>query len=251
MEIKRKPFQGVVNIIRFNWHFYLIAVFSLTFFLVFQNTLPENFQPIVNWLSILAILTIVVSLIVSYFVYDLSSLYKFNWLPNTDFKKVLNINAGFDETSEIIKNKFPNAELTICDFYDSNKHTEISIKRARNAYPPLTNTIQVPSDKLPFQDNSFDYSLAILSAHEIRDKNERVLFFKELERVTKPKGQIYVTEHLRDLNNFMAYTVGFFHFYSKPAWNETFKLANLTVTNEIIITPFITTFVLDKNGDTF
>ncbi|MCG9898475.1 MAG: class I SAM-dependent methyltransferase [Hydrotalea sp.] len=250
MVVTRKPLQGVTNIVRFNWHFYLIASVALTLLFLFQNSIPEPFRFFIFSASILALLTIIVSLAVSYYVYDFTNLYSLNWLPNSDFFKVLNINAGFDETSQIIKGKFPNCDLTICDFYNKEKHTEVSIKRARRAYPPLNQTIQVTTNNFPFKDNTFDYSLAILSAHEIRDKSERVQFFRELNRVTKSDGQIFVTEHLRDLNNFLAYTIGFFHFHSKSTWKETFNLASLSIEKEIKITPFITTFILNKNGDT-
>ena len=111
--------------------------------------------------------------------------------------------------------------MTICDFYNPLKHTEISIKRARKAFPPNSHTVQVSTDRLPFKDHTFDYALAILSAHEIRDERERVLFFSELSRVTKPTGLIFVTEHLRDFNNFIAYSLGFFHFHSKTSWLTT------------------------------
>ena len=114
----------------------------------------------------------------------------------------------------------------------------------------MENTLQVSTEKLPFQDNSFDFSLAILAAHEIRNKEERVLFFKELNRVTKPSGQIFITEHLRDLNNFLAYNIGFFHFHSHSEWSEIFEKANVKVEKEIKITPFISTFILSKNGNT-
>lgn len=250
MEITRKPLQGVTNIVQFNWHFYLIALVAFALLFLFQGSIPEHFRIFTLAASIVALLIMIISLVVSYFVYDFSNLYSLNWVPNADFKKVLNINAGFDETSQIIKGKFPNCELTICDFYDKEKHTEVSIKRARIAYPPFLGTFQVSTSNLPFKDNQFDYSLAILSAHEIRDISERVQFFNELRRVTKPNGQIFVTEHLRDFNNFLAYTIGFFHFHSKSTWKETFKLANLSIEREIKTTPFITTFALKTNGNT-
>lgn len=250
METKRKAIQGVSNIVRFNWHFYLIASIAFTFLFSFQSSIQDQYRIFILYASILALLTMIISLVVSYFVYDFSNLYSLHWLPNSNFRKVLNINAGFDETSQIIKSKFPNCALTICDFYDKEKHTEVSIKRARSAYPPLIGTIQVSTTNLPFKDNEFDYSMAILSAHEIRDKSERIQFFNELKRVTKPNGQIFVTEHLRDFNNFLAYTIGFFHFHSKSTWKETFKLTNLSLEKEIKTTPFITTFILKPNGDT-
>jgi SAM-dependent methyltransferase len=248
MEITRKPFQGLINILWFNWHYYLIAGLAGFVLILFHNSIPEQLRPIVYFIAISASLSLIVSVVVSYYIYDFSNLYHLNWLPNISFKNVLTINAGFDETSEIITRIFSNVSLTICDFYDKDKHTEVSIKRARRAYPPAHNTISVSTNKLPFQENTFDYSLAILSAHEIRDKSERIQFFKELDRVTKPDGQIFVTEHLRDFNNFLAFTVGFFHFHSKKVWIETFKSAGLTVEKEIKTTPFITTFILSHNG---
>ncbi|MBK7969925.1 MAG: methyltransferase domain-containing protein [Bacteroidetes bacterium] len=247
MEIKRKPFQGVLNIIRFNWHFYAVAgvvIFTLIFF---KEILPQQLQYVILAAIIMTILNIIISLSVSFYIYDVSDLYKLKWLPDTNKKQVLTINAGFDETSDLIINKFPLTELTICDFYNSKKHTEVSIERARKAYPPAAKTMQVVTDSLPFPDNSFDYSFTILAAHEIRNENERVQFFKELSRVTKITGYIYVTEHLRDLNNFMAYSIGFFHFHSKPTWLRTFEKANLSFYKDIKVTPFVTTFILSQN----
>lgn len=251
MELRRKPLQGVFNIIRFNWHFYLVAGLILISLIIFKHYLPAQIQPFAFWIALLATLTISASLLVSFYVYDLSSLYQLKWLPNFDSKRILSINAGFDETSRIIISKLSNSDLTICDFYNPIEHTEVSIRRARLAYPPLENTIRVSTDSLPFSDNSFDYALAILSAHEIRDEKERIRFFSELNRVTKAKGQIFVTEHLRNLNNFLAYTIGFLHFHSKASWLRTFEQANLIVNREIRTTPFITTFILGKNGDSF
>ncbi len=61
-------------------------------------------------------------------------------------------------------------------------------------------------------------------------------------------GKIIVTEHLQDRANFLAYNIGFFHFHSRTTWLNTFQSAGLNVADEIKVTPFITTFILDKNG---
>ncbi len=251
MDVKRKPFQGVYNIIRFNWHFYFISGLTLVCLVIFKHHLPEFMHPFAFGFTLLGVLALSVSLLISFYIYDLSDLYHLKGLKNTDEGRLLNINAGFDEISEIIKTRFPKIELTICDFYNAEKHTEISIQRARKAYPPINGTFHVSTHKLPFKDNSFEYALAQLSAHEIRDSRERVQFFKELNRVTKTTGLILVTEHLRDWNNFMVYSIGFFHFHSKSDWLETFKEANLKIKSETKVTPFITTFTLENNGDTF
>lgn len=248
MDLKRKPLQGILNIIRFNWHFYAIAISLIILILIFQNKFPSTIKPFILSGAGIAAITLITSITVSYYIYDASNLYQLNWLKNLHNKNVLNINAGFDETSEIITTKFPGTNLIIADFYNAEKHTEISIKRARKAYPPNPKTISVQTDKLPFPDNSFEYSVAIFSAHEIRDEKERIIFFKELARVTK--REIHVTEHLRDFKNFLAYTIGFLHFHSRKKWIKTFTEADLAIAEEVKSTPFVTTFILKKNGTT-
>ncbi|MEZ4884302.1 MAG: methyltransferase domain-containing protein [Chitinophagales bacterium] len=254
METNRKPFQGVGNIIRFNWHFYVLSLLALAVLFFLQSYTVGLLQ----WLILLSILGIVVttfvSLLVSYYVYDLSPLYQLKWIDNLKSMpksaNIVNVNAGFDETSVLLKDQFPDANLTVLDFYDPTKHTEISIKRARKAYPPYPNTQTIATNFIPLKDNAINAVFAILSAHEIRNEAERIVFFKELQRVLQPRGQIVVTEHLRDTANFMAYNIGFFHFHSKSTWLKTFGGAELKVVKEVKTTPFISTFILEKNGTT-
>lgn len=246
----RKPFQGVFNIIGFNWHFYVISLAFLLLLVIFYSYLSEPFRMFSAALFCGIILTNLITLVVSFYVYDLSDLYKFGWLSELPKNTaIVNINAGFDETSELLKDKFKNSQLVVFDFYDQTKHTEVSIKRARKAYPPYPNTQQVTTDHLPLTDDFADKVFAILSAHEIRNAEERKLFFTEMKRVLRSDGQIIVTEHLRDLANFLAYNIGCFHFHSKNAWLKTFDSSGLKVKKEFKITPFITTFILEKNGN--
>lgn len=249
MEKMRGPFQGVWNIIRFNWHFYVWVVCLISLMCLLLIIVPVSFQSYVLIAVILTLLTVFNSILVSYYIYDLSGLYKLPWLTdqtNDEVQNMLNINAGFDETSQLLHTRFPAANLDIADFYDSSKHTEPSIRRARKSYPPFPGTVTVNSYHLPFKDGVYDAVFAILSAHEIRNMEERITFFKELNRITNEEGLVYVTEHLRDLPNFLAYTIGFFHFHSHVTWNKTFQQAGSQVKKEIRFTPFITTFILCK-----
>jgi hypothetical protein len=41
----RKPFQGVVNIVRFNWHFFALSFLSLAFALAAHPYISKQFQP--------------------------------------------------------------------------------------------------------------------------------------------------------------------------------------------------------------
>lgn len=251
MDINRKPLQGLCNIIRFNRHFYLIAGTALFCVWLFHRELPSSLRAPLLGLSCLAAAAIAVSLLVSWYVYDRSDIYRLRWLQPPEPSDILNIHAGFDETSAIIRALCPESRLVVCDFYDPKRHTEISIRRARKAYPPTEATISVSSGYLPFPDRSFGVAVVFMSAHEIRNARERSIFFGEIRRVMRPGGRIFVTEHLRDLPNFLAYTVGFFHFYGRSAWLRTFSIAGLTLVKELKTTPFISTFELHPDGNTY
>jgi hypothetical protein len=251
MEIERKLFQGVSNIIRFNWHFYVLTACTLLLLLLLSFILDSSVQLYVYVLCLLIFSSVILSLLASFYVYDFSDLYQLNWIDKDNMNTVfINVHSGFDETSTLIAQNFPQAELHIYDFYNPVKHTEVSIKRARKAYPSLAGTTMISTDHIPLSDTYADKITVTLSAHEIRNEQERILFFTELFRVLKPSGKIYVTEHLRDLPNFLVYNIGFFHFHSKNTWHRTFKQSGLQIKQEIKTTPFISTFILTKHANT-
>src|SRR5690606_28275968 len=128
MEVKRRPLQGVANIIRFNWHFYLLAIAGFVGLTLLNTLFPPKLQLLLIIGTATAIAIMVISLAVSYYIYDVSDLYQLRWINDANTRKLLNIHAGFDETSGIIAGKFPQADLTIADFYAAEKHTEVSIR---------------------------------------------------------------------------------------------------------------------------
>lgn len=252
MAAMRKPLQGVWNIIRFNWQLYALAVALLIVLYLGTHVIWEGMEEYFLPLSLLIFGPLIVSLLVSMYVYDLSGLYRLRWLDSLrlpDAGHIININAGFDETSTLLLGKFPTAQLTVLDFYDPVRHTEVSIRRARRAYPPYPGTRQVSTSQLPFPDQSADAVFVIFAAHEIRDEAEKRAFFAELRRVLRPTGQLVVTEHLRDFPNFLAYTIGFFHFYHRPGWLRVFADTHFKLNREIKVTPFVSTFILEHNGN--
>lgn len=251
METIRKPLQGIDNIIRFNWPFYLLSllIFSLLMLFAFTAVNPIRFWLFFTCTCISGVTLL--SIIISAYIYDFSGLYRMHWLTDMIDKEAataVNVHAGFDETSEILQKKYHFRNLLVFDFYNSRNHTEPSIKRARKLYKPVTGTVKIATDHLPLANDTADVVFVMFAAHEIRNVEERIIFFKELQRIISSKGKIVVTEHLRDIPNFIVYTVGFFHFYSRNNWLKTFAAANLSVAATIKITPFIKTFILQKHG---
>lgn len=246
MEIKRKSFQGVLNILSFNRHFYVFGIIVLA--LIIASHILFNWSNTLYWILLLAfIYGLIMPLIVSAYVYDFSGYYDFNWLKKlkfTDSKEtqILNINAGFDETSFIIKNLFPESDLKVFDFYNPKQHTEPAIIRARKVSLVYPNTQQIISNTIPLQDNSVDYIFLLSAVHEIRTQEEKIQFLKECHRVSKSTGNVIMVEHLRDFPNFVAFSIGFTHFFSKKTWQNAFIGAGFSSFTETKFTPFMSIF---------
>jgi SAM-dependent methyltransferase len=246
MEIKRRKFQGVLNILSFNRHFYVFGFITLA--LIITSHMSFNWPNLLFWIIISAfIYGLIMPLIVSAYVYDFSGYYNFNWLknfniPDSNAEQILNINAGFDETSFIIKNIFPQSDLKVFDFYNAKRHTEPAIIRARKVSLVYPDTQQIISNSIPLKDNSVDTIFLLSAVHEIRSQGEKIEFLKECRRLCKANGKVIMVEHLRDLPNFLAFSVGFTHFFSKKTWGKAFEAAGFSSFAETKFTPFMSIF---------
>lgn len=246
MEIKRRHFQGVLNILSFNRHFYVFGLSILALIITSHILFP--WSDLLFWIIIAAFLYgLIMPLIVSAYVYDFSGYYNFDWLKKQfttmpEPEHLLNINAGFDETSFILQHHFPKADLRVFDFYNSEQHTEPAIIRARKVSLVFPNTQQISTTHIPIKNQSIDVVFLLSAAHEIRSHEEKIQFLKECYRLCKPNGKVIMVEHLRDFPNFLAFSVGFTHFFSKATWKRAFESAGFTSFEETKFTPFMSVF---------
>jgi len=246
MEVRRRKFQGVLNILSFNRHFYVIGLGVLL--ILFISQLLFNWPAVAFALIVIAFLVgLIMPLIVSAWVYDYSGFYEFQWLKKqvSDSERIIqivNINAGFDETSFIIKDLFPVAELQVFDFYNAKQHTEPAIVRARKVSMVYPNTQSIASNVIPINDATVDLVFLLSAVHEIRSHEEKIQFLKECHRICKPQGKVIMVEHLRDFPNFLAFSVGFTHFFSRSTWRNAFERAGFSTFQETKFTPFMSVF---------
>src|SRR6059058_1572793 len=99
METKRRKFQGVLNILSFNRHYYYFGGVALLF--LFTSRLFISWPATLFWGLIVAfVYGLVMPLIVSAYVYDYSGYYHLDWLEKMiqqrEAKLIVSINAGFD-----------------------------------------------------------------------------------------------------------------------------------------------------------
>lgn len=246
METRRRKFQGVLNILSFNRHFYIIGLLVITV----AGTLYLGWREadLIFWIAIAAFAYgLIMPLIVSAYVYDFSGYYQLHWLRSLPghektYNTIVNINAGFDETSFLLNREYPGADLKVFDFYDKKRHTEPAIVRARKVSLVYPGTTQINTEDIPLGEATVDRLFLLSAAHEIRSERERVKFLQECYRVCAPGADVITVEHIRDFPNFLAFTIGFTHFFSSSTWKDSFKKAGFSSIEEIKFTPFMSIF---------
>jgi hypothetical protein len=230
----------MIQILRFHWPLYARTLAGIAIALLFASRAPLLLAAIVP-----AAFWFASSLLVSWYVYDLSPLGRYRWLPGVLGRspaRWINLHAGVDEAGPILPRIFPDAEGRSFDIFDPREMTEPSIHEARRALHAPAPKAGVDWTSLPPQDAAF----VIFTAHELRRPETRVRFFRDLARALRPTGQIALVEHLRDWRNFLAFGPGFLHFLSERTWRITVAAAGLRVRTAFPITPFVRVFILEK-----
>jgi SAM-dependent methyltransferase len=249
----RGKVQGTIQILRYNWPFYLAAAGASAAGIAAVRVLA--LQPAVRVLAIAgaaaALYWSAASLAASCWVYDLSPLCKWTWIagwfPDPP-RRFANLHAGLDESSPALLALFPGARPFLLDFFDPAAMTEPSIARARRLTPPAIPAQPVACDALPFPEAAWDAAFLVFAAHEIRDAGARRAFFRELARVIRPGGRLLVVEHLRDLANLLAFGPGAFHFLPRREWMRLAREGGFSVARERAFTPFVRALLLERSA---
>jgi SAM-dependent methyltransferase len=240
----------MAQIVVYNWHFYAAALLfdSLAVILMVRLHLPVATRLLICLIAALATFWALSSLLVSHYVYDRSRLYRWDWLTHVLPSPGVwaNIHAGLDQTSAPLTQLFPTPRRRILDIYIPSEMSEPSIRRARHQARPAQAAEKANPAALPLVDCECDTIFLIFAAHELRRREARLRFFREMNRALQPGGRVVLVEHLRNWNNFLAYGPGALHFFSRREWLTVSNLADLQVINECGITPFVRCFVLAK-----
>jgi len=253
--MKRSRFQGIVNVLRFNWPFYAMGVVaSLVGLTLAALALKGKWQEVAFVLVGLGLLSMIISIIITHFVYDRSGLYSLDWLADSlkqsgyrsHPEHIINLTAGFDETTLLLRQRFPAARVSPVDFYDAARHTEPSIARAQKLYPAPPETRQIQCEQLVQQLDSADIVVAFFSLHEVRNRDERIKCLKQIAQLIGETGRLVLVEHFRDLPNLIAYTFGVLHFHARSTWLQDIHAAHLTISHSATQTPWVNILVLSR-----
>ena len=241
-------YDGMLQILRYNLPMYLAALAGClaVALAVALLPLPRPLAVLASLGATGAFLLSAASLLASHYVYDLSPLSSWSWIAglfSAPPRRWASLHAGLDETFGALERLFPDGGTTL-DIYDPKEMTEPSIVRARR----IALAAATPADfrALPFADGSLDAVFLIFAAHELRQPESRLRFFREIARSLAPGGRVVLVEHLRDLANLLVFGPGFVHFLARREWLRLARESGLAVRSESRITPFVMILVLEN-----
>lgn len=245
----RGSYQGVMQILQFNWRMYAGAAVAIGTCWSGAVFLPAMARAALWVVSAPAVFWLASSLAVSHYVYDRFPLYDFDWLERAltrTPRRWLNVHSGWDETSGLLAGVFPGATGQVVDIFDPRVMTEPSIRQAQRMNRSAMAPLPAHYDALPFASGAFDAAFAIFAAHELRKHAERVQLFKEIARILAREGEFVLVEHTRDWRNLLAFGPGFLHFFSERAWRRVAREAGLSARTEFRMTPFVRVYILGR-----
>ncbi len=242
------PYKGMVDILRFNGRQYLVAAGIVLFASLAAATLTlSDAVRRAVWVGIaLTGYWAAMSLMVSHWVYDRSGLMGLDWLGSllpAAPRRILNLHAGVDDSTEALKKRFPRAAIVVGDCFDPGLMDEPSIQKAR-CLRGTTTDLAIRHDAFPYPAGEFDLVVLMFAAHELRQPQTRQSLLAEARRVAGAGGRLLVVEHLRDFQNFAAFGPGFCHFHSRRTWLADFKCSGLAIERELAKTPFVRVWIL-------
>jgi SAM-dependent methyltransferase len=227
------------QIFQFNWPKFVVCGILVGVGLV--TPFPDPWRCWIQGVALAGLGWVVVGLLVSWLVYDVSPLYDWQWiftmLPAKP-KRYAVLSTGLDEISGRLADLLPDSESTLFDLYDSTDQ-DGSIRRARRLVPPLEAMICAVPDHLPVADGYFDAIFVVFAAHELRDPGDRRALYGEIARTLRPGGRLVLVEHCRDVANILAYGPGAWHFYPKAEWLRLGAGVRLTLVAEAAMTPLV------------
>lgn len=245
----RGPYDGVLNIVRFNWPYFVLTEGAIVAGVMVATALaPSRSAFLIALLTVVAMFGVAFSLLVSHIIYDRSDLYRFAWLPRAlrgaTIGQAVYCQTGFDDASLLLEQALGEVTWARLDHYDPARMTEASIRRARRVCPPPDGTVHAPFDAWPTATASVDLVVGMLAIHELRHLDERAAWFAEARRVLRPGGRVLIVEHVRDLANLVAFGPGVLHFHSPAQWAASWQRAGLRDHDTFTVTPWIRVFVL-------
>lgn len=102
--------------------------------------------------------------------------------------RVLDFGAGIGNSAPYVQRHLPEARLTCLDL--SQRSLDVAAQR----YPGLADYVHFDGARIPFPDHHFDLAYAMCVFHHI-DHDDHVSILRELNRVIRPGGRLYVFEH--------------------------------------------------------
>ncbi|GHA11946.1 class I SAM-dependent methyltransferase [Streptomyces echinoruber] len=241
--------SGARDVIAYNWPQYAAGLATAVACAALSGRLPRPLRAMARAGSAAAVGLLASATAASWFVYDRSGLYAYDWLdavlPQAPAAHLV-VGTGLDEASAPLAARWPASRQITVDLYDPAVTTEGSVRRARRRVPPPPHALPARPGALPVRPAAVDAVFLVFAAHELRRAADRERLFEECARVLRPGGRLVLVEHFRDGANTAVFGPGAWHFLPRAEWLRLAAHAGLRPAAERRVAGLVTALALTR-----
>ena len=138
--------------------------------------------------------------------------------------RVADLHIGTYRVSYLLADLLPSAQVESIDLWDDERYEverALVLLRQLESEPTgeeRVSTSRVSNETLPLPDASCDVVVLGLGFHEIPEGESRSRIFAEAKRVLRPGGVCLLFEHTVDLQSFLVFGTGMYHWVRREEW---------------------------------
>ena len=138
--------------------------------------------------------------------------------------RVADLHIGTYRVSYLLADLLPSAQVESIDLWDDERYEverALVLLRQLESVPTgeeRVSTSRVSDETLSLPDASCDVVVLGLGFHEIPEGESRSRIFAEATRVLKPGGVCLLFEHTVDLQSFLVFGTGMYHWVRREEW---------------------------------
>ena len=248
--VRRGPFHGAWRVVRYNSHWYALALIVCAASIVLAVTTSS---PLARTLGVavgvISAWWLMASILASYWIYDRARLNDWTWLlehiaePRSG-NRWLSLDVGSDLGAGALKDMLPGEVGTARTLALPSGGQTRSLSKAQ-ADAPMVRPSRGRSD---LDGQRFNRVFLLQAAHELRSREDRERLFEEIAEHVAPEGEVVVVEHGLDIPNLLVWGPGAFHHYPVREWIRLAEQAGLRLHHTGRHTPFVRVLVFSASS---
>lgn len=240
----------MMTVLKFNWPKYVLGLAAAVGLLFVAGTQDRPLNVLLSLAAGGTIYLIASSLLASWYVYDLRRVGSFEWMESLlpDPSSIASVHLGYDYALPGLQrwSSKSGASCQVESLLFRAHETPSSRGRSLARAVPSSETVLglTTIDEALARGAQYDLVVLGFSAHEARDRDERLALLRQCADLVALDGCAVLVEHTLDARNLAAFGPWAFHFYRTASWVADVEASGFSIEKTQRVAGLVTAFTL-------